>query len=129
VTESSLMEDIAENLARLGALRDLGLGIALDDFGTGYSSLAYLARLPVGQLKIDRSFIASMLEDPSAMSLVSTIISLARSLRLETVAEGVDSEEQAKILRLLGCDQIQGFLVSVPRDFDAMAGFLADPGG
>jgi diguanylate cyclase len=112
VTESVLMEDVEENLARLGALRDLGVGIALDDFGTGYSSLAYLARLPVNVIKIDRSFIAPMLDDQNAMTLVSTIISLARSMKRETVAEGVESEDQARILRLIGCDQMQGFLVS-----------------
>jgi diguanylate cyclase len=96
----------------------------LDDFGTGYSSLSYLARLPVKTLKIDRSFVITMLEDPGAMALVSTIISLARTLRLETVAEGVESEEQAKILRLLQCDQMQGYLISKPLTFDDMTTFL-----
>jgi EAL domain-containing protein (putative c-di-GMP-specific phosphodiesterase class I) len=102
----------------------LGVQIALDDFGTGYSSLSYLARLPVSTLKIDRSFIITMLDDPSATALVSTIISLARTLRLETVAEGVESEEQAKILRLLQCDQMQGYLISRPLSFDDMTAFL-----
>jgi diguanylate cyclase (GGDEF)-like protein/PAS domain S-box-containing protein len=124
VTESLLMADVTDNLARLTAIRDLGVGLALDDFGTGYSSLAYLAKLPVEVLKIDRSFVASMLDDPSVMTLVSTIISLARSLKLETVAEGVESEEQAKILRLLGCDQIQGYLISKPLPLDEMTAFL-----
>ena len=124
VTESLLMEDVTENLAKLAAIRDLGMSIALDDFGTGYSSLAYLAKLPVEVLKIDRSFVASMLDDPSVMTLVSTIISLARSLKLETVAEGVESEEQAKILRLLGCDEMQGYLISKPLAFDEMSLYL-----
>src|SRR6185369_9523194 len=124
VTESLLMDDVEENLLKLAALRDCGVGIALDDFGTGYSSLAYLAKLPVQVLKIDRSFIASMLDDPSVMTLVSTIISMARSLKLETVAEGVETEEQAKILRLLGCDQIQGYLISRPLPFDEVTTLL-----
>jgi diguanylate cyclase (GGDEF)-like protein/PAS domain S-box-containing protein len=124
VTETLLMADVTDNLAKLAAIRDLGVSIALDDFGTGYSSLAYLARLPVDTLKIDRSFVASMLDDQSTTTLVSTIISMARSLKLETVAEGVESEEQAKILRLLGCDQIQGYLVSKPLPFDEMTAFL-----
>jgi diguanylate cyclase (GGDEF)-like protein/PAS domain S-box-containing protein len=125
VTETLLLSDVDENLAKLEAIRDLGVGVALDDFGTGYSSLGYLAKLPVQTLKIDRSFVASMLEDTSSMTLISTIISLARSLKLETVAEGVESEEQAKILRLLGCDQMQGYLISKPLPFDELTAFLA----
>ncbi len=124
VTESVLMNDVNENLLKLAAVRDLGIVIALDDFGTGYSSLAYLAKLPVGVLKIDRSFVAAMLDDPSVMTLVSTVISLGRSLKLQTVAEGVESEEQAKILRLLGCDQMQGFLISKALPFDEITALL-----
>jgi diguanylate cyclase (GGDEF)-like protein/PAS domain S-box-containing protein len=129
VTESLLMQDLQENLAKLDAVRRLGIGIALDDFGTGYSSLAYLARLPVNVLKIDRSFVASMLEDPSVTTLVSTVISLARSLKLATVAEGVETEEQAKILRLLGCDQMQGYLIGRPMPFDEMGAHLGTATG
>jgi diguanylate cyclase (GGDEF)-like protein/PAS domain S-box-containing protein len=125
VTETQLLADVAENLIKLAQIRDLGVGIALDDFGTGYSSLGYLAKLPVETLKIDRSFVASMLDDSSAMTLVSTIISLARSLKLETVAEGVESEEQAKILRLIGCDQMQGYLISRPLPFEELTVFLS----
>ena len=124
VTESLLMENVNDNIKKLSAVRELGVQIALDDFGTGYSSLSYLARLPVKTLKIDRSFVIAMLDDPSATALVSTIISLARTLRLETVAEGVESEEQAKILRLLQCDQMQGYLISKPLSFDDMTIFL-----
>jgi EAL domain-containing protein (putative c-di-GMP-specific phosphodiesterase class I) len=125
VTESLLMKDAAENIEKLSRIRKLGVSIALDDFGTGYSSLAYLARLPVETIKIDRSFVVAMLEDPSAMTLVSTVISLAHALKLKTVAEGVESEEQAKILRLLRCDQMQGYLISKPMPFDAMTAYLA----
>jgi diguanylate cyclase len=124
VTESVLIADVAENLAKLRAIGALGLKVSLDDFGTGFSSLSYLAKLPVHQLKIDRSFVSTMLDDSGAMSLVSTIISLAHSLKLETVAEGVESEEQAKILRLLQCDQMQGYLVCRPLPFEDMTAYL-----
>jgi diguanylate cyclase len=125
VTESLLITDVADNLAKLQAVRELGVKIALDDFGTGFCSLSYLARLPVHQLKIDRSFVSTMLDDPSTMTLVSTIISLARALKLEIVAEGVESDEQAKILRLLQCSQMQGYLVCKPLAFDEMTAYLS----
>ena len=124
VTESLLMENMAENIQKLAAIRGHGVQIALDDFGTGYSSLSYLAKLPVETLKIDRAFIVTMLDDPSATAVVSTIISLARALKLETVAEGVETEDQAKILRLLQCDQMQGFLISKPLTAEDMMTFL-----
>jgi len=125
VTESLLMKDVAELIEKLSRIRKLGVSIALDDFGTGYSSLAYLAKLPVETIKIDRSFVVAMLDDPSAMTLVSTVISLAHALKLKTVAEGVESEEQAKILHLLRCDEMQGYLVSQPLSFDEMTTYLA----
>jgi diguanylate cyclase (GGDEF)-like protein len=124
ITESLVMEDIESNMQKLKEIRDLGLSIAIDDFGTGYSSLGYLAKLPVQTLKIDRSFIITMLSDPDTMTLVSTIISLAHSLRLKVVAEGVDREEQAKILKLLRCDEMQGYLFSRPIPFDQMTALL-----
>lgn len=125
VTESLLMGDACGNIEKLAALRALGVGIAIDDFGTGYSSLGYLARLPVQTLKIDRSFVSAMLDDPDIMTLVSTIISLAHSLKLDVIAEGVELEEQAKFLRLLRCDQMQGYLVGKPMPFDEMTDCLA----
>ncbi len=106
------MDNVQDNITKLQTIRDMGIGIAIDDFGTGYSSLAYLAKLPVQTLKIDRSFIITMLKDPNAMLLVQTMISLAHSLGLKVVAEGVDEEEQAKMLRLLKCDEMQGYLFS-----------------
>jgi PAS domain S-box-containing protein/diguanylate cyclase (GGDEF)-like protein len=124
ITESLVMEDIEANMKKLEAVRVLGVSIAIDDFGTGYSSLGYLAKLPVNSLKIDRSFIITMLEDAATMTLVSTIISMAHSLRLKVVAEGVDSEEQASALKGLGCDQMQGYLLSKPVDFDAVSVLL-----
>ena len=102
----------------------LGVSIAIDDFGTGYSSLGYLAKLPVQSLKIDRSFITAMHKDANAMTLVSTIVSLAHSLHLTVVAEGVETEEQAKILRLLRCDEMQGYLFSKPLPMAALVELL-----
>jgi diguanylate cyclase (GGDEF)-like protein len=114
VTESLLMEDIEESIRKLRQLREAGASISLDDFGTGHSSLAYLSRLPIDLLKIDRSFVRGMTENADHTSIVSTIISLAQALRLKTVAEGVETEEQARLLRLLRCDQMQGYLFSPP---------------
>lgn len=116
ITESLVMQDVEGSITKLNALRAKGVSLSLDDFGTGYSSLAYLSKLPVQVLKIDRSFIGAMLTDPDAMTLVSTMISLAHSLRMQVVAEGVETEEQAKILRLLRCDQMQGYLMCKPVD-------------
>jgi diguanylate cyclase (GGDEF)-like protein len=128
ITEGVVMEDIQANIEKLTSLRRLGVNIAIDDFGTGYSSLGYLAKLPVQSLKIDRSFIIAMVEDPDTMTLVSTIISLAHSLRLKVVAEGVDSEDQAKHLRRLRCDEMQGYLFSKPLPRDELT-VLLEPSG
>lgn len=125
ITESLIMENIEENIEKLAAVRDMGIAIAVDDFGTGYSSLRYLAKLPAQTLKIDRSFIVTMLDDPNAMTLVSTIISLAHSLGLKVVAEGVDSEEQAEILLKLKCDRMQGFHIGRPMPQDQLLALLA----
>ena len=114
ITESLLMNDVDESIRKLAALRDFGLRISLDDFGTGFSSLAYLSRLPLDALKIDRAFVQGMTENPHDTSIVGTIISLAQALHLKVVAEGVETEEQAQLLRLLRCDQAQGFLFSRP---------------
>jgi diguanylate cyclase (GGDEF)-like protein len=115
ITESLLMQDIEQSIRKLRALREAGMNIALDDFGTGHSSLAYLSRLPIDTVKIDRSFVHAMSDSADATSIVSTIISLAQSLRLKVVAEGVETEEQAQLLRLLRCDQMQGYLFSPPQ--------------
>lgn len=114
ITESVIMGDVKQNVQRLHTIRALGTPVAIDDFGTGFSSLSYLARLPVDTLKIDRAFINDMITGPDGMALVSTIINLGHSLRLSVVAEGVETEEQARLLRLLRCEQMQGFLYSKP---------------
>jgi diguanylate cyclase (GGDEF)-like protein/PAS domain S-box-containing protein len=125
ITESLIMEDIQASIEKLSALRRLDIGIAIDDFGTGYSSLAYLARLPVQTLKIDRSFIAMMMKDPATRVLVQTIIQLAHSLQLKVVAEGVETEEQAGLLARMHCEEMQGYLFSKPLPIDAIANLLA----
>ena len=127
VTESLIMEDIQSNSEKLHALRRLGMDISIDDFGTGYSSLAYLSKLPTQVLKIDRSFISTMLKDSDHLTLVSTMITLAHSLRLKVVAEGVETEEEAKMLQLLRCDQMQGYLFSKPVPFDTVTQWLQRP--
>jgi diguanylate cyclase (GGDEF)-like protein/PAS domain S-box-containing protein len=124
ITESVVMENIHDNVERLKTLQRLGIKIAIDDFGTGHSSLAYLTKLPVHALKLDRSFIVDMLKDANSMALVSTILNMARSLRLKVIAEGVETEEQEKLLRLLQCDEIQGHLISRPLPAREMTDFL-----
>jgi diguanylate cyclase (GGDEF)-like protein len=114
ITEGLIMADVQNNIIRLRAIRALGVTIAIDDFGTGFSSLGYLAKLPVDTLKIDRSFIIDMTGGPEGLALVQTIITLAHSLKLKVVAEGVETEEQSRLLRLLSCDEIQGYLFSKP---------------
>jgi diguanylate cyclase (GGDEF)-like protein len=128
ITESVIMEDIKQNIASLRAIRVMGILVAIDDFGTGFSSLSYLSKLPVSTLKIDRSFVNDMNASSEGQALVSTIINLAHSLKLTVVAEGVETEEQARLLRLLNCDEMQGFLYSRPVPVDVLeAKFLADP--
>ena len=114
ITESMIMDDVKQSIASLQAIRTMGVSIAIDDFGTGFSSLGYLSKLPVDTLKIDRSFVIDMTSGPQGLALVSTIINLAHSLKLNVVAEGVETEEQSRLLRLLNCDEMQGFLFSKP---------------
>ncbi len=126
ITESLIMEDISHTISSLKALREMGICMAIDDFGTGFSSLNYLSRLPVDILKIDRSFVIDMTKSPEGLALVSTIINLAHSLKLKVVAEGVETEEQSRLLRLLNCDEIQGFFISKPLPLDVFESrFLA----
>jgi diguanylate cyclase (GGDEF)-like protein/PAS domain S-box-containing protein len=114
ITESMIMDDVKQGIATLQTIRAMGVSIAIDDFGTGFSSLGYLSKLPVDTLKVDRSFVIDMTSGPHGLALVSTIINLAHSLKLNVVAEGVETEEQSRLLRLLNCDEMQGFLFSKP---------------
>ena len=121
LTESVLMEDVEQSAEVLQRLRNMGCKIDIDDFGTGYSSLNYLIRLPIDGIKIDRSFIAVLIDSPEKMAISSTIISLAHSLGLSVVAEGVETQDQARLLHLLRCDFLQGFLLGRPMDAQAFA--------
>jgi diguanylate cyclase (GGDEF)-like protein len=112
ITETMLMTDIDAVITKLASVAELGAKIAIDDFGTGYSSLTYLARLPIHALKIDRSFVVKMSDSSDTMAIVSAIISVSHAMRLKVIAEGVDSPEQFKLLRLLLCDEMQGWLFS-----------------
>ena len=112
LTESILIQDAQEALHRLQALSKLGVKLAIDDFGTGYSSLAYLKRFPIGRLKIDRSFIQGLPDDESDAGIVRAIANMARALRLELIAEGVETEAQRQFMLQVGCEQYQGFLTS-----------------
>ena len=127
ITESLIMEDVKHSIAALKAIREMGVTIAIDDFGTGFSSLSYLAKLPVDTLKIDRSFVIEMTESPEGLALVSTIVTLAYSLKLKVVAEGVETEEQARLLRALACDEMQGYLVSTPVPHDVLEAKFLTP--
>ena len=120
ITESLIMGDIKHNIECLRAIRAMGVAIAVDDFGTGFSSLNYLAKLPIHTLKIDRSFVTDMTTGPEGLVLVSAIIKLAHSLKLNVVAEGVETEQQSRLLRSMKCDEMQGYLLSMPVSSDIL---------
>ncbi len=114
ITEGLIMEDVEYSIATLRTIRDMGVSIAIDDFGTGFSSLSYLSKLPLDTLKIDRTFVADLTQAREGLAQVSTIINLAHSLSLKVVAEGVETAEQARLLKMLGCNEMQGFYLSKP---------------
>ncbi len=124
ITESALIEDHDGAQATLVALRSRGVRVAMDDFGTGYSSLAYLKRFPMDKLKIDGMFVRSLDSDQDAQAVVTAIISLARALRLDTTAEGIETPEQLVMLKALGCDDVQGYLISRPMPGSEVAAYL-----
>ena len=128
ITEGTIMDNAQQTIAILGELKALGVSISIDDFGTGYSSLAYLRRFPLDQLKIDRSFVHDMDEHPDSQAIIHAIIGLARSLRLETVAEGVETEAQRAFLEAAGCDRMQGYLFSRPLPVEEFSALLGVPG-
>lgn len=113
-TESVLLNDTASNLATFHLLRELGVSIIMDDFGTGFSSLRYLQQFPFDKIKIDRSFICNLLQDQSSAAIICAVNALAKGLNMVTVAEGIETPEQYDLLRLAGCDQMQGFLFGSP---------------
>jgi diguanylate cyclase (GGDEF)-like protein/PAS domain S-box-containing protein len=126
VTESMLIDDAGTALKRLTDLKKLGVRLSLDDFGTGYSSLNYLRQFPFDILKIDQTFIASMVGSPQAVTMVRTMIQLGRQLKLDVVAEGVETQEQLDILRGLHCQHLQGYLFARPMGAEVIGAFLSE---
>jgi EAL domain-containing protein (putative c-di-GMP-specific phosphodiesterase class I) len=124
VTEDSLVSDIDKATSVLAALKQAGIATSLDDFGAGYSSLSYLVRLPIDTLKIDRSFVQALVDSEKASAVIRGIVALARSLGMTTIAEGVESASEAAELKDVGCDVIQGYLISRPLEADAFAQFM-----
>jgi len=120
-----VMDNGEECIGALREVRAMGVGVALDDFGTGYSSLSYITRLPATTLKLDKSFVADMASGPAKLEIVSAVISLAHAHDMQVVAEGVENEEQAKLLRLLRCDHQQGFLHARPLSLERVAALLS----
>src|SRR5213076_666848 len=114
LTEHMMLRDVEAVSETMARLKELGVKIAIDDFGTGYSSLSYLKRLPIDTLKLDRSFVNGATTDPDDAALVMAVITLAHNLRLKVIAEGVETEEHLRFLRLLRCDGGQGYLFGKP---------------
>ncbi|MBE0595883.1 MAG: EAL domain-containing protein [Desulfuromonadales bacterium] len=126
ITESVTLHKVEETMERLTTLRQLGVQIAIDDFGTGYSSLSYLRQFPIQSLKIDRSFLRDFETGSGGSGIIRAIIAMARSLRLEVVAEGVERQDQLDFLRVNGCDKVQGFLLSHPVPPEQISCLIAD---
>ena len=118
ITENFIMSQAEEALEVLHQLKHLGMQLAIDDFGTGYSSLSYLKRLPLDFLKIDQSFVRGLPDDPHDVAIVRAIIALGRSMQFTVIAEGVENQAQQTFLTLEGCEQIQGYIVSLPLEAD-----------
>jgi diguanylate cyclase (GGDEF)-like protein len=126
ITETTLMRDVEETARRLAAIKELGVRIAIDDFGTGYSSLAHLQRFPVDALKIDRSFVSGLSENPEGETLIQTLVQLGKALSIETFAEGIEQQQELALLRAQDCDNGQGFLFARPLEAPDAAAFLRE---
>jgi EAL domain-containing protein (putative c-di-GMP-specific phosphodiesterase class I) len=125
VTESVIIEGAGDARKALDQVAALGVGIAIDDFGTGYSGLAYLKRLPIDTVKIDQSFVRDLTIDPDDAAIVTAIVAMAKSLGVDTVAEGVETEEQLNQLVALGCHRAQGYFLGKPMNAGAVGRLLA----
>jgi EAL domain-containing protein (putative c-di-GMP-specific phosphodiesterase class I) len=127
VTETALLTDPARASANLVSLSSHGVRISIDDFGSGQTSLGYLSSLPVDELKIDRSFIFDMLDNPGHRAIVRSIVDLGHNLSLRVIGEGVETVEVLDSLRAMGCDEVQGFLLAKPMPLDRLITWLAPP--
>ncbi|KKL66169.1 hypothetical protein LCGC14_2147680 [marine sediment metagenome] len=125
ITESAMMDNPEFAQQQMNRLKALGFTIALDDFGTGHSSLGYLKRFPIDTLKIDRSFIKDIIDSEQDRNITATIIRLAKYLKIDVVAEGVETKEQAYMLHIMGCNTMQGYYYSRPLHADKVATFIA----
>ena len=128
LTESLLLDDVEEVIAKMTMLKARGVCFSLDDFGTGYSSLSYLKRLPLDQLKIDQSFVRDVMVDANDAAIARTIVALAHSLGLGVIAEGVETEDQLVFLAAHGCHAYQGYLFSPPMPIDAFTAYMRSRG-
>jgi EAL domain-containing protein (putative c-di-GMP-specific phosphodiesterase class I) len=126
LTESLMADRMEITIQKMGLLKSLGVTLALDDFGVGYSSLSMLKRLPLDQLKIDKGFVDDVLTDPNDAAISRAIISLAQSLSLQVVAEGVETQAQRDFLAYQGCDQFQGYLFARPLPIEKLEAYLSD---
>ncbi len=124
ITEGAIMKDVDRVATVLDELHRMGLGISVDDFGVGYFSLSYLRRFPIDTLKIDQSFVRDLQTDPSSRSIVKAMITMAHALEMDVIAEGVETDVQLQLLRALGCDRIQGYLLARPMPADRLIPFL-----
>ena len=125
ITESVLIDDFEAVSEKLKLLRGFGIRISLDDFGTGFSSLSYLKKLPIDTLKIDKSFIDTVLTDNSTQVITESILNMVKALGFESIAEGVEEEQQYHYLRSVGCDVIQGYLFGKPLPADELASHIS----
>jgi len=124
ITESCFMECFGDNCSKIQRIKDLGVTILIDDFGTGYSTLSYLINLPVSIVKIDKTFLDSMATNERNANFVSSIIDISHDLGLKVIAEGIETERQREMLSAMGCDVLQGYLLSKPAPEDDACKFL-----
>ena len=128
ITESVLIDDFEQVVEKLHVIKDYGIKISLDDFGTGFSSLSYLKGLPIDTLKIDKSFIDTVIDDESTQVIAESIVSMVKKLGYETVAEGVETKEQFEYLKKIECDNIQGFLLGKPMPEEELVSLMEHNG-
>ena len=124
ITEGAFISDFNHCILLLNSLRDAGFALSIDDFGTGYSSLSYLTRLPVDTVKIDMSFVRELAQSPQAEKIYKGMIDICKALDFKVLAEGVDHDDQRTVLQQIGCDSIQGYLLSKPLALDKLLGYL-----